>query len=669
MSQIHEEGSPESAGGVVTSPNEFDGRHEWSDLESLVNWVRGHRVLLGAVLMVATVVLWKAVFLSHMFFRQDDFRDLDLAIQNRFTWSYLTNVEAGHLIIGPRAVAWVLARTTLYNWALASAVSLAFVAAAGLAGYRALRTLFGDQPRILIPLALYLVSPLTIPDLGWWSAALEAEPLQLAIFMALTAHVWHVRTGRTRHLLAALFWVAFGLAFFEKALVLPALLFAVTAAYLVPRRTFLGGAVRALFAFRKAWLGYLALIAGYSVILAFALRAGGTTPQRPGSVAGTFDFMRDLLRESFLPGALGGPWRWLPFSDGSYALAAPTTFMTWLSALVATAVIAATILRRRAAWRAWAILASWVFFADMVPVIIGRINVFAPFTLGTTTLYVADAMPVLAICIGLALWPVVDDPGDSQANRDAQQAAATSSAPQQIVPSNWVRNATATLIGLVMLGSVVSAQHYKSVVSGQPQRTYIADATAALRLAPHGINVLDYPVPANVAIGLFGKFAQASVVIGDLERGKLANKVHWITRPVGTIDGLYTFGPDGRLYPAWVYPTASVVRTKQQGCWPQRHGRVVVQFTAPSSIYTGILRVGYIWVSPYSTVITVRYGNQTRTLEIRPGINQAFVPVTGGLVSTVSFTGFGGSHICIGDVEAGNLEPSAIATPIPRVPQ
>src|SRR5260221_7357364 len=92
-----------------------------------------------------------------------------------------------------------------------------------------------ERPAILIPLGVYLLSPLTMPDLGIWSSAMESVPLQLATFMALSAHLRYVKSGPARHLTAAGFFLAFGLAFFEKGLVLHVLLFAVTAAYFADR--------------------------------------------------------------------------------------------------------------------------------------------------------------------------------------------------------------------------------------------------------------------------------------------------------------------------------------------------------------------------------------------------------------------------------------------------
>src|SRR5215469_12685534 len=212
------------------------------EFERLAVWVSKRIVMLIAVALIAAQLIWKAQLLHGLYFVRDDFHDLDLAIERPLTWSYLTYIWDGHLIMGLRLVAWLLVRVSLYNWGLASAVTLAFTAAASLACYRALRTLFGDGPRILIPLIFYLLTPLTIATFAWWSSAMESVPLQLAIFMALTSHVLYVRTAKTKHLLAAGFWVAFGLIFFEKALVLPALLFVLTAGFLIARRNLLHGA-------------------------------------------------------------------------------------------------------------------------------------------------------------------------------------------------------------------------------------------------------------------------------------------------------------------------------------------------------------------------------------------------------------------------------------------
>ena len=371
-------------GGAVAHYEDASADFEWADLRSAVSWARNHRVLVAAIVLIVAQVAWKGQLLSHLYFRQDDFHDLDLAVDHPFNWSYLSFIGSGHLIIGLRIIAWPLVRvaSTPYNWALASTVSLAFVAAASVAALRLLRDLFGERPAILIPLIVYLLTPLTIPDLGIWSSAMESVPLQLATFMALSAHLRYVRTGRTPHLAAAACWIVFGMIFFEKGIVLPLLLFAITAGFLTERRSLLAGSLRSLRGFWKAWVLYAVLVIGYLAILMVALRTSASQPKVPLSSAGVLTFVWELVRDTFLPGAIGGPWQWFPVPGGSFSFAAPPPSLVALSVIVGVVVVAVSIWLRAYAWRAWLIVAGWVVAADMLPVVIGRLNTFNPSVLG-----------------------------------------------------------------------------------------------------------------------------------------------------------------------------------------------------------------------------------------------------------------------------------------------
>src|SRR5215469_699451 len=245
------------------------------DFGGAVTWIREHSVLISGLAIIIAEVIWKATFLSRMFFSQDDYVNLDLAIKSPFNWHYLSLIGAGHFYPGLRAVTWVLARISLYNWGLDAGVALALVALASLAALHLLRTLFGDRPAILIPLAIYALTPLTVPDLGWWWCAMESLPFQLAIFMSLSAHVRYVRTGGRGSLFAAIAWLVIGLLFFEKAIVLVPLLFAITAGFLTGKRTWLGGAFATLRRHWAAWFMYAAITAGYIVLFFVTLSASG----------------------------------------------------------------------------------------------------------------------------------------------------------------------------------------------------------------------------------------------------------------------------------------------------------------------------------------------------------------------------------------------------------
>src|SRR5579859_4977443 len=278
---------PDGAGTALTLRAEAErGENANTALpaSALVRWIQHHQVLVAGLVLVAADLVWRAQILSHLFFRQDDFETLDLAFRSSLNVHYLTFIGSGDLMMGQRLLALMLSRVALYDWALASAIILVLFGASALAGLRLLRTMFGEHPAILLALALYLLSPLTVPAFGWWSSAVEEVPLQLAIFTALNAHVLYLRGRQKRHLAAAIGWVAFGLFFYEKGLVLPPLLFAVTAAYFAGGRFFLSGARLALSRYRTAWLSYAALLVGYSILLATSLGSAIAQPHVPHSI-------------------------------------------------------------------------------------------------------------------------------------------------------------------------------------------------------------------------------------------------------------------------------------------------------------------------------------------------------------------------------------------------
>jgi len=168
-------------------------------------------------------------------------------------------------------------------------------------------------------------------------------------------------------------------------------------------------------------------------------------------------------------------------------------------------------------------------------------------------------------------------------------------------------------------------------------------------------------VPDSIVPAIFGRYSQASSVIGDLDAGKL----RWVRKPDGTIDDLGWFGADGKLYQAWVVPASSVARPQAHACWPEQRGRIVVKFSVPTSIYSWMLRFGYLLGPSSPVAMTVSYGTSTREVTLQPGLHAAYLPIRGGNVTSVTFAGLGTRPLCIGDVEAGSITASPYTKPIP----
>lgn len=642
--------------GHVRERTDSGARRGGTGLGPAIRLAVDHRVLTAGLVMVAVQLAWRSVFVAHQFFRQDDFYNLDLALKSSLNWHYLTFIGPGHLMIGPRAIAWLLARASPYNWGLAAAIVLIGQACASLAALRLLRTLFGERPGILVPLAVYLLCPLTLPALGFWTAAMESVPLQLAIFMMLDAHVRYVRTGRKRHLAAAEGWLVFGLLFFVKAMILPLLLFAVTAGFLPERRSLLAAARDALVRYWKVWAAYTLPVAAYAIVLALSLHTAVSNIALPSSPQGVVNFAWLAMRSNFLPGALGGPWQWAP-PGGSYALASPPVVLAWLAVVVAVALATWSVIRRRTAWRSVAVLVGWLAAADIAPVVLGRARFLPADAFWHETRYVADAVPVLVICVGLALWPVTGQVADRGPTTRHLSTAVREQAWRAVVPA---------LIGVFIFGSIWSTLAYQTLTSASAASAaaYIGNAGRALPLIPDGSYVVNRLVPGNVVNPIFGASATQSAVLGALAAGRLAGKVRWLSRPEGTIDLLRTFGPDGRLWLARVYGAASPRLPAGHGCWPERNGRILVRLAGVAPPGGATLRIGYLWRSTSPSLVNVRYGATVRPLDVQPGLHSGYLPVT-GRAGAVAISGLSGVRMCVGDVQVGLFGPIRFGSPIP----
>lgn len=613
-----------------------------------------HGVTLAAIGLIIAQLAWKAAVLSHFFFWQDDFVYFDRALDNGLTWQYLMKVEGGHLDPGPFAVSWFMARISLYNWTLVSVVLLVILAGACLALLRLLRTLFGNRPAILIPLVVYLLSPLTVPALVWWSSAIESLPLQLATFMAIDAHVRYLRGRHPKHLIIASAWLLAGMLFFDKGIVLPLLLFALTSAFFVEGR-WIRAARLAAIRYWKAWLLYAVVLAGYASVLVIQLSAPGATPGKRGSPQHVTGFITGLIKNTFVPGALGGPWQWFPNPTKVEAFATPPTVLTWLSLFGAAAVVLVSIWHRIYAWRAWAILAAWLVLADMLPVILGRATLsngaFLAF-LSLDTHYVADAVPILAICLGLAFWPIAGQPD----RRRMPQARAVTG---QVVPV-----ATGVTLGVFLFGSVWSVQAYVTGTTTQPGRAFIANARQALAAVPRGTVVVNQLASSDLmAAILLGPYGYDDQVIGKIAPGR----VRWTRQPVGTIADLKVLGPDGRLWPAAAVGITSKPVPARGSCWPAKGESIPVMLRAYASVANGGWTLRMSYASSEAQQVNVYFGGRSVPLALKQGLNTAYLTVQGSGNEVIVAAPGGIGKLCLGNIEVGVLLQNLSGPPIPAV--
>src|SRR4029077_13570242 len=138
---------------------------------------------------------------------------------------------------------------------------------------------------------------------------------------------------------------------------------------------------------------------------------------------------------------------------------------------------------RRHALRSWLILAGWLLLADFGPVAISRLTDVPATLLGADMHYLADSAPVLAICVGLAFWPVVGA-------EDPYRLSRPRSVPVAVT--------ACVLTAGFLMASIWSGVAYLNATSSARTRSYIATAEAGLARAKPGTVIVSGGTPPYV---------------------------------------------------------------------------------------------------------------------------------------------------------------------------
>lgn len=580
-------------------------------------WWRGRPWVVAAAGLILAQLGIRAAALSGAFFWHDDYVYLSNAAAG-LSADYLFQSYGGHLMPGQFLLVWVLQQIAPMQWWLAGGLVIVLQLIASLLVLRLVRDMVGDGPMGFVLFAVYALSPLVFAASVWWASALQALPLQICLAWALLAQLRYLRTGSRYYLVSALAALLVGLFFWQKAMLIVAVLVGFTllvAPYVTEKR--LRDLIRRSAAALTAYVGIAIAYAGAWLLRA---RFDGETPATAAEVA---QLARYAVADTFLPGLLGATLGDAPHST----LMAPDPH--W-GVRVACALVfggGAVLVVRVGGWKALLPVALVVAYliADVGLVAAARLDFIGP-VIGRDVRYTVDAVIVAVVAlagVGVALrgrgWP-----GATRRMR------------------GWIAG---TVVLAVAAGSVASAAGAMSRLPMNEARGYVESGLAAAQRTG-GLDLVDSGVPQTVMSSLFVDSARASVVFSP------AAKPPRFYAPSADLRILDSSGrprpveviPFARSLPMWsIHPCAR----------PVRSGERTVPLDQELDDGNWIVRVTYL--GGYPTTGRLAVGEYQIDVDFLAGPHHLYVELPGRPVpGAVTLGGLPpGDAVCVTDVLVG----------------
>lgn len=577
-----------------------------------------------AVAMIAVHTALRAWQLFGGWFYGDDFIFLEDALNRDFGLNYLFTPHDSQLMPVGVAVSWVVAHAGTFSWGTAAAITVGLQLVAAVMCFLALRTLFGERPAILVPLAFYLFSAMSPEAFHWWAAALNAVPFHIAFF---TLVYGITRWTRTRQLSAAIVTVA---ALTLAALSGPrGLVMTIPIALLV--LVFLTDGTwrdRPLAVVKRDWpiAVPLALVAGSYLLL---YRQTTPSPVESGNVP-MWELLGNLVVQAWLPTLVGGPWRWTEYYP-PVSFANPPTVLLVIAIAVVVALVLWSLARNRSATLGALLIVSAQLGATYAALVVGRAVNLGSFA-GLTNRYLTDTLPVTALCIGLATIPLAGASGVTR-------------------PRDWnlrpVQKRLLVGLGAVtLLGSLVSTVLYAQTWHADyPARAYVK--TVGLQLADDPAPIADVEVPDDV-----------------LPRVAFPNNLpSHMLRPYGDRLNAVERGNDlkllnqaGELKQAAVSPSASSEQGPVEGCGFRVDDSTTVRIEIPREDVPVFwwISAGYLASGDGQLEVQV-YGQRPVTIDVYGGLHTYLLRGEKQFSSVRIRSLTPGLAICIDSIDVGQL--------------
>jgi hypothetical protein len=571
-----------------------------------------------AVVMVLQAVLLSAV-LRRSYFREDDYWFLAALAEKPF-WSYLFQNNAGHLMPGQLLIVALVQWVSPLNFTVVVVMLVGLQGLATVVLWKLLCELVGASGAALTGIVVFAFSPLATVASVWYAGALQVVPLQLAVAGVLLHHVRFIRTRRSREVAYAGAWFLLAIFMWEKGLV-SLLLAALITLLWFPCAKGVRGALAAFRRDQKIWAVYAAVVGVY--LPCYVVLTTQVKYPRPTFHTYALAVWRALTGGA-IPYLLGGP-----FASARPAVVNMTLVSHGEVYLVVFAIIvAATMVRRRAAWRAWTMV-GLSLVVNSVVITSARGGYFGSL-IGLLPRYFGDLTLVAALAVPLALAPV--RPSAAVSAKPAGTAA---------VGGRALVGAVVALVYAVM--GFVTSNYAVSGLSGGSIHTFVKNARRDLS-ALGDVVVYDAATPP---------FVNAA---GSSRQVLLATELP--VRFAVPTPQLYTLDFDGHLRPSIIGGgTTGKVDGGECGTRIANGTRATIDLHRHLFAWRWVVRLDYTLNANAAVVVTA--AGERHGAVLRAADHQLFVEVTGALDHIDVGVLGGDAPLCLSGVTVGTVEPQA----------
>ena len=543
---------------------------------------------------------------------------------------------AGHVMPGDFYVTWLFTKAAPFDYALPATALLAMQALASIGLLRLLLVGFGRRWGIIPPLVLYAATSFSVESSVWWATGIQALPLQIAFFWAMSCQLRYLQTRRIQSAVMALGWVALGLVFYEKTLLVIGALGIVSVAYYT-RGTAQERAIQLWRSYRFSVVAAFSLGAAYLALyvhygLNFSPTEASRTPIGP-----TADVM--ILR-GWGPASVGGPLTWRhddPHAPISFA--DPSTLFVLLAWVLIVLFLRELVRSRTGSLRAL-LLPGFFLLCDVLLVVASRASMIGP-VIGYEYRYITELSAVTATAVAFACMP-------------ARGAAEPVTVKRPSLFLDRRRPVAMACLAVAVLGTFSTVTYVATWHRGlQEQRTYMSHLIGDLRDARPGTHVVDAPLPTSVVLPFVAPNNLLSHIFAPID-----DQLDYVT---AATDHILALAPDGHLRPLDVTPDRHALPSSNTRCaYRVGQGERTIPLEGTFAFGDEWVKVGYIATADSS--VNVSAGGVSHRTSVSSGLHTLYFKAGDEPFDSIRLGGLiGEATLCTNDVTVGRAtvaEPS-----------